>query len=252
MVTTVDNLTIMELWKNYKDTEDINLRNELVLKYGWLVKSIVRRVSSVSGSYTEAEDLTSYGIIGLIKAIEKFDLDKGVSFETFATYRIRGEIIDFMRRNDWVPRNVRKKILEIENASGSLINELGRQPNDEELSKKLGIGTNDLLQILADTEKFSLISFEELIYDTVKTDSEFADFDTPESHLHEHELLDMLAKSLDELPERERLILTLYYYEELTLKEISGILGVSESRVSQIHSRSIEKMRKSLKSYINS
>jgi RNA polymerase sigma factor for flagellar operon FliA len=251
MATMVDSMTIMELWKNYKATEDIELRNELVLKYGWLVKSIVRRVSSVSGNYTEAEDLTSYGVIGLIKAIEKFDLEKGVTFETFATYRIRGEIIDFMRRNDWVPRSVRKKILDIETASNSLTNEFGRQPTEEELSKKLGIGTGELMQTLADTERFSLVSFEEMIYDTVKIDSELADLDTPESHLHEHELLDMLAKSLDELPEREKLILTLYYYEELTLKEISGILGVSESRISQIHSRSIDKMRKSLKTYIN-
>lgn len=251
MATSVDVTEVTELWKNYKETGDLELRNEIVLKYGGLVKSIVRRVSSVSGSYTEAEDLTSYGIIGLIKAIEKYDLEKGVTFETFATYRIRGEIIDFMRRNDWVPRSVRKKILDVEVASNSLANELGRQPTEEELSTKLEIGSGELSQTFTEMERYSLISFEEMIYDTVKIDSEFPDFDTPEGHLQENELLDMLAKSLDELPERERLILTLYYYEELTLKEISGIIGVSESRISQIHSRSIEKMKKSLKSYIN-
>ena len=242
---------IAGLWKNYRETESLELRNELVLRYGWLVKSIVRRVSSVSGNYTEAEDLTSYGMIGLIKAVEKFDPGKGVTFETFATYRIRGEIIDFMRRNDWVPRSVRRKILDVETASNSLTSELGRQPTEEELSQKLSIGTGELSQTLSEMERFNLLSFEEMIYDTMKVDSEFPDFDTPEGHLQESELLDMLAKSLDELPERERLILTLYYYEELTLKEISGIIGVSESRISQIHSRAIEKMKKSLRVYIN-
>ena len=116
---------------------------------------------------------------------------------------------------------------------------------------KLSIGTGELSQTLSEMERFNLLSFEEMIYDTMKVDSEFPDFDTPEGHLQESELLDMLAKSLDELPERERLILTLYYYEELTLKEISGIIGVSESRISQIHSRAIEKMKKSLRVYIN-
>jgi len=251
MATTVENIDVMELWRQYKRTGEQELRNELVLRYGWLVKSIVRRVSSVSGSYTEAEDLTSYGIIGLIKAIEKFDLEKGVTFETFATYRVRGEIIDYMRRNDWVPRSVRRKILEVEDASTNLTNELGRLPTEDELSSRLGIGSSELQQTLTEMERYSLISFEELIYDTVKVDSEFTDFDTPEGHLQENELLDMLAKTLDELPERDRLIVTLYYYEELTLKEISGIMGVSESRISQIHSRAIDKMKKSLKVYIN-
>jgi RNA polymerase sigma factor FliA len=251
MAVTVEVLENTELWKCYKESGDLELRNELVLRYGWLVKSIVRRVSSVSGSYTEAEDLTSYGIIGLIKAIEKFDLDKGVTFETFATYRIRGEIIDFMRRNDWVPRSVRRKILDVETATGNLINELGRQPTDDELSGRLSIGSGELQQTLSEMERYSLISFEEILYDTAKVDSELTDYDTPEGHLQEGELIDMLAKALDELPERDRLILTLYYYEELTLKEISGIIGVSESRVSQIHSRSIERVKKSLKSYIN-
>jgi len=250
METTVDVMEITELWKNYKETYDNEFRNELVLKYSWLVKSIVRRISPISGSYTEAEDLNSYGIIGLIKAIEKFDLEKGVTFETFATYRIRGEMIDFMRRNDWVPRSVRKRILEVEDASSALINELGRQPTQTELGIKLGFEAGELTQTLSDRERFSLVSFEELIYDSVQVDSELVS-DTPEGHLQEFELLEVLTKSLNELPERDRLIVTLYYFEELNLKEISGILGVSESRVSQIHSKAIEKMKKNLKAYIN-
>lgn len=249
MATTAEVLEVVELWRQYKQTGELALRNELVLRYGWLVKSIVRRVSSVSGSYTEAEDLVSYGVIGLMKAIEKFDPDKGVAFETFATYRIRGEIIDYMRRNEWVPRSVRKRILDIETATGHLVNELGRYPTDTELAQRLGLNSAELLQALSEKERFSLISFEEMLCDTVKVDSEFPDFETPEGHLQENELLDMLTKALDELPERDRLIMTLYYYEELTLREISEIIGVSESRISQIHSRAIEKMKKSLKNY---
>lgn len=251
MATITENTEVASLWRLYKQTGKQEYRNDLVLNYGWLVRSIVRRVASVSGNYTESEDLISYGTIGLIKAIEKFDLEKGVTFETFATYRIRGEIIDYMRRNDWVPRSVRKKILELENASIALTNELGRQPTDSELSQRLGIPDDELQQTLYEMKRFNLISFEELIHDSVRIDNELPDFATPEDHLQESELLDMLAKSLDYLQERERLILTLYYYEELTLKEISEIIGVSESRVSQIHSRCIEKLKNNLKLYIN-
>ena len=239
------------MWESFRTSRSLELRNELVLRYAWLVRSIVRRISSVSSNYADADDLTSYGMIGLIKAVEKFDTEKGVTFETFATYRIRGEIIDYLRRNDWVPRSVRKKIMQVENASNELIAELGRQPTDEELSGRLGIGSGELRQAFSDREKYSLISFEELMYDSIRIDSDYPDFDTPEGRLQENELLEMLTQAINSLPERERLILTLYYYEELTLKEISSIIGVSESRVSQIHTRSVEKLRESLRHYIN-
>lgn len=251
MATQVNEITVTELWRSYRQTGDIELRNELVMNYGGLVRSIVRRVASVSINYADVEDLTSYGMIGLIKAVEKFDPDKGVTFETFASYRVRGEIIDYMRRNDWVPRGVRKRAWEIENTSNELTNEIGRQPSDEELAGRLGVKKQDLLRMLSEVERFNLISFEEMIQDTLKVESEPANMDTPEGALQEEELLEVLAKTLDELPERERLVLTLYYYEELTLREISEVIGVSESRVSQLHSRAIDKMKKSMRSYIN-
>lgn len=231
MTTLVDETTVSKLWRRFKQTDDIGLRNDLVLSYAGLVKSIVRRIASICGNYADIEDLTSYGMIGLIKAVEKFDLEKGVTFETFATYRVRGEIIDFMRRNDWVPRGVRKRAWDIENTSNIMTNELGRVPSDDELAKKLGLKKDNLLQVLSEIERFNLVSFEEIIQDTVKIDNQFADFDTPEGFLQEDELLDVLAKTLDSLPEREKLVITLYYYEELTLKEISSIIGVSESRI---------------------
>ncbi len=251
MVTVAEEKSLDRLWARFRRTRSREDRNELVLQYGWLVKSIVRRLAAVSGNYVDGDDLTSYGMLGLIEAVEKFDVEKGVSFEAFATYRVRGEIIDYMRRNDWVPRSVRKRVTDVENAVSELSTRLGRRPTDGELAARLGVGGKELRQTLADRERYNLVSFEEMIYDGTRSCSEPAETETPETHLQENELLDVLAQTLEALPEREKLILTLYYYEELTLREISGILGVSESRVSQIHSRAVGRMRKSLQAYMN-
>ena len=251
MTMVLEKATVDELWKLYSESRDIQVRNEIVMRYTGLVRSIVRRIASVSGNYADSEDLTSFGMLGLIKAVEKYDLSKGVSFETFAVYRVRGEMIDYIRRNDWVPRGVRKRAMEFENSATELSNELGRQPTEAELSQKLGIDRGELKQIYSDIEKFSLVSFEELIQQTVIVENDFEDTRTPEGSLQESELLEVLTRTIDEMSERERLIITLYYYEELTLKEISGVLGVSESRVSQLHSRAIEKMKKTLQHYVN-
>lgn len=252
MTAVEKKISIAELWRDYDATRSIETRNKLVMHYAGLVRSIVRRVASVSGNYADAEDLTSYGMLGLIKAIEKFDTQKGVAFETFAVYRIRGEIIDYIRRNDWVPRCVRKKAADFENTVSELANELGRQPNDGEIAHRLGIRVSELRQLYKDIEKFNLVSFEELIYDNIAPETGIPDASTPEGNLQEKELLKTLTAAVDAMPERERLIITLYYYEELTLKEISDIVGVSESRVSQIHTKAIKSIRKVLGSYINS
>lgn len=252
MATAVkERASLSELWKTYDETRSLELRNELVLRYAGLVRSIVRRVASVSGNYADSEDLTSYGMLGLIKAIEKYDTHKGVAFETFAVYRIRGEIIDYIRRNDWVPRCVRKKATDFEKTISELANELGRQPDDNEIAVRLGIPGEELKQLYKDIEKFNLVSFEEIIYDNITPESNLMDVKTPEGNLQETELLEMLAAAIDAMPERERLIITLYYYEELTLKEISSIVGVSESRISQIHSKTIKKIRNILVGYVN-
>lgn len=247
----LENSTITDLWRLYQDFHDIQVRNELVMRYTGLVKSIVRRVASVSSNYSDSEDLLNFGMIGLINAIEKFDDSKGAAFETFAVYRIRGEVIDYLRRNDWVPRGVRKRAWDIENTANRLVIELGRQPTDEELASKLGIEVTSLNKSMSDVEKCNILSFEELIQDTVVIENEFADSKTPEGSLQDKELLEMLANTIKAMPERERLVITLYYYEELTLKEISNVMNVSESRISQMHTKAIEKMKKSLKSYIN-
>lgn len=235
------------LWQAYRETHSRETRNRLVLHYGWLVRAIVHRVMSVSGSYAESDDLTSCGTIGLIKAIEKFDSEKGVQFSTFATYRIRGEILDFVRRSDWVPRGVRKRVLEMESAESELAASLGRRPSDSELCERLGVPDRVLAKTRASMERFNVISFEEMLCDAAR---DIAGDDSPENALQESELLDVLSRAVEDLPERERLVVTLYYYEELTLREISEVIGVTESRVSQIHSRAVGRMKTAMGAYI--
>lgn len=235
------------LWQDYQGTGSVEARNRLVLYYGWLVRAITRRVMAVSSGYVETDDLTSCGTIGLIKAIEKFDHTKGVTFETFATYRVRGEILDFVRRSDWVPRGVRKRVLEMKNAEDELATFLGRRPSDTELCERLGIEEKALSKTRACMERFNILSFEEMLYDAA---GDVSGGDSPENTLQESEMLDMLAKAVEDLPERDRLVITLYYHEELTLKEISEVIGVTESRVSQIHSRAVGRIKKSMQTYI--
>lgn len=249
MIAATKEETATELWENYCDNPDNENRNQLVLYYSGLVKSIARRIASVSGSYVDVEDLISFGMLGLIKSIEKFDHEKGVIFETYATYRIRGEIIDYMRRNDWVPRGLRKRAQTIEDAERSLRGELGREPTRKELADKLGVSEDDLSHALSDNERFNQISFEEIIEDTVRSEYNFESPDTPENTLAQSESQEMLAKAIDSLPERERLIISLYYHDELSLKEISSILKVSESRVSQLHTKAIKELRRVLAEY---
>lgn len=251
MSVIIGETAITVLWNEYKKSPTIQLRNEIVLKYAGIVKSIVKRVALVSGNYAEPDDLNSYGMIGLIKAVEKFDPEKGVAFETFATYRIRGEIIDYMRRNDWVPRGVRKKAGVFEKTVSELTNRLCRQPSDDELATALNIDRSQLARTLSEIERFNVVSLEELIQETVRVDDDYDSKDTPEGRLAETELLDVLETSVENLPEREKLVIALYYHEELTLKEISTVIGVSESRVSQIHSHAIAKLKKDINSYIN-
>lgn len=236
-----------QLWQAYRTAGSRQARNDLVLHYGWLVNVIVRHILSVSGGYAEADDLQSYGTIGLIEAIEKFDGQKGVTFETFATYRIRGEILDFIRRSDWVPRGARRRGAEIQGAVDALTTELGRQPTDAELCRRLNITREALQRTRLDIERFAVVSLEEMLYDSVRGGDEHS----PEAVLAESELISVLSHALEGLPERERLVVTLYYYEELTLKEISRILNVTESRVSQIHLRAVERMKQSMQAYIH-
>ena len=192
----------------------------------------------------EYDDLISYGIFGLIDAIDKFDINKGVKFETYASLRIRGTMIDNIRKMDWVPRTLRQKNKKYEQICMELEAELGREATVPELAEKLKITIEEAHNLIRKSTVLSLVSLDS--YLEQKYESEFglgASEDTPEGHFSKQELQQMLADTIDKLTEKEKQVVTLYYFEDLTLKEISGIMGVSESRVSQIHSKAIMKMQ---------
>jgi RNA polymerase sigma factor for flagellar operon FliA len=238
------------LWQDYRKTGDPALRDRLILTYAPLVKFVAGRVGASLPSHVDEQDLVSYGLLGLIGAIERFDPDREIKFETFAMARIRGAIIDELRSLDWVPRSVRTRARQIERAIAVLERELMRAPTDEEIAKKLGITGGELEENLHEISRSSVAALDELwspsgsgdqiaLIDTIKDDTE----PDPEMSLEQMEIKEALAEAISILPEREKLVVTLYYYEELTLREIGEVLGVTESRVSQLHTKAILRLK---------
>ncbi|MFY9176259.1 MAG: FliA/WhiG family RNA polymerase sigma factor [Caldicoprobacterales bacterium] len=239
---------IRQLWIRYKKDRDIQLRNDIIMHYSQLVNRVVNRIAPRYSDYIDIDDLVAYGILGLIDAIEKFDLDKGVKFETYATFRIRGAIIDQIREQDWIPRSLRNKAKDVEEAMEELEMKLGRQVEDEELAKHMGITIEELHRLLGQVHSFSLLSLDEQILEIIGGPSQLAsDSNTPEDHALYEDLKRILSEFIDVLPQKEKMVINLYYYEELTLKEIGMIIGVSESRVSQLHSKALIKLKNMLK-----
>ncbi|NLM03654.1 MAG: FliA/WhiG family RNA polymerase sigma factor [Clostridiales bacterium] len=238
------------LWHRYKKNNDQKSKNLLIEKYIELVKIIAGRLYNSYGTNVEYEDLVSYGIFGLLDAIEKFDIDKKVKFKTYASIRIRGAIIDQLRSLDWVPRSVRQKSKQLEETSRKLENELGRNPTDIEIAKELNISLKELSNMLQQVNSFNIISLEETIYEYNTIDHlEYEEENSPENILSNKEIYETLEYNIENLPERERQVISLYYYDELTYKEIGQILNVSESRVSQLHSKAINKLKSKLQPY---
>ncbi len=238
------------LWREYRRTRDERIRQRLILTYAPLVKYVAGRLGSGLPAHVDDEDLVSYGLLGLIGAIERYEPDRDIKFETYAISRIKGAIIDELRAMDWVPRSVRSRARDIERAIGELEARLGRAPTDEEISRKLGISEDELDESLAEISRTSIAALDELwtvssggdqvaLIDTI----EDAHGPSPESALAQTELKEMVAESIARLPEREKLVVTLYYYEELTLREIGEVLGVTESRVSQLHTKAILRLK---------
>ena len=236
-----------ELWKKYSETKDQGIKEQLIIEYADLVKYVAGRLSIYFGSNVEYDDLVGYGVFGLIDAIDKFDLSKKVKFETYASLRIRGAIIDSIREQDWAPRSLRKKGKELERAYFELENQLGHSASDQEVADKLGITLDELNKLLQEVNLSQMISLEDYLEQNHETGfdpfSMQKESNMPEQRLEVVELKEILADSIDKLPEKERTVVTLYYYEELTLKEISLIMKVSESRISQLHTKAIMRMR---------
>ncbi len=241
---------VSALWANFKDNGDPRAREELILNYSPLVKYVAGRVSSGLPQQVETADLVSYGLFGLIDAIEKFDLDRGIKFETYAIARIKGAIIDELRAMDWVPRSVRARAREIEATYVKLENTLRRVPTDEEVAAEMGIQPKELQDIFTKLSYTSVVSFEELwlggekdehpdALSTIKDETA----EDPVAIFESAEMKEILADAVEKLPEREKVVIALYYYEGLTLKEIGQVLGVTESRVSQLHTKAVLRLR---------
>jgi RNA polymerase sigma factor FliA len=253
METNVKAVELRELWRRYKQDGDESARERLVVAYSPLVKFIAGRMASGLPSHVEESDLVSYGLLGLIGAIERFEPEREIKFETFAVARVKGAIIDELRSLDWVPRSVRSRARDVERAHAELEAKLQRPPTDEEMADRLEMTLDQFNSALLDIANSSVLALDDLwtfadpeggggqisVLDTIQDPSAI----DPEAEAHTSELKDRLADAIEGLPERERLVIALYYYENLTLREIGDVLGVTESRVSQLHTKAVLGLR---------
>ncbi len=243
----------VRMWKKYKRAKTQDLREEIVKKYLYLVKYVAGRVAIGLPPNVEFNDLVSYGILGLFDAITKYDVSQGNKFETYAVSRIRGSIMDELRKLDWAPRLLRKKAREIDKKCKELEEKYGRIATDTELAKSLHISTDDLNSIYSELNSTTFLSLDE-VWQNDEGNKPISRLQTIEDSLvmnqfqyvHQNEVKELLAGSINELPEKEKLVIVLYYYENLTLREIGEILDVSESRVCQIHTKVITRLRSHL------
>jgi RNA polymerase sigma factor FliA len=254
METNLKAIELRDLWRRYKDDRDEKARERLVLAYAPLVKYVAGRMSSGLPSHVEESDLISYGLLGLISAIERFEPEREIKFETFAITRIKGSIIDELRSLDWVPRSVRTKAREIERMNAKLEHKLHRAPTDKEMAEGLEVTVEEFQESLVRISNSSVVALDELwtvsdssgdqvsLLDTIQ-DPQAAD---PATEMDTTEMKDRLADAIARLPEREKLVVALYYYENLTLREIGEVLGVTESRVSQLHTKAVLRLKSRL------
>jgi RNA polymerase sigma factor for flagellar operon FliA len=235
----------MQIWHDFNKTKDQDLRNQIVLQYMGILEKIVRQMAKQYQDYLEYDDLKSYGMLGLMDAVERFDIRKGIRFETYASIRIRGAIIDQVRSQDWIPKNVRRRFRAIEDAEEELRNELDRMPTDDEVAAHLDIPAEYVNRTRRQWNAHTVFSLEDMPGSAVQVEEKDEQC-LPEESIMKKEAVQALAAAIDELPERERLVVTLYFYEELNLKEIGKVLDVTESRVSQMRTRALARLRQTM------
>lgn len=241
------------LWDSYAKSKSPEIREKLILEYAPLVKLVAGRLSMYLGYNVEYDDLVSYGIFGLIDAIDKFDNMKAVKFETYASLRIRGAILDQIRKMDWIPRTIRQKQKKIDTVMKEIEASTGRAATDEEIAKGLGISDDDYLSWQSQMKITNVVSLNEFMESGSEIPAEQTGqqrFDSPEEVIEKEELKKVLQQALELLTEKEKKVILLYYYEDLTLKEISNVLEVSESRISQLHTRALQKMKGKMGNYM--
>jgi RNA polymerase sigma factor FliA len=239
------------LWETFKSTGDQGTRERLILHYSPLVKYVAGRVGVGLPPNIEQADLVSYGIFGLIDAIEKFDITRAIKFETYAISRIRGAIIDELRAIDWIPRSVRYKAREVERAYASLEGELHRSPTEPEVAERLGMTLDELHAVFSQVSYVNVVALDELLTVGGEKGDKLSLVDTledtkaedPVAAFESEETKFMLSRAINQLPEREKIVVTLYYYEGLTLAEIGRVLGVTESRICQMHTKAVLQLR---------
>ena len=244
-----------KLWTEYDKSRTPELREKIILEYAPLVKLVAGRLSMYLGYNVEYDDLVSYGIFGLIDAIDKYDYAKEVKFETYASLRIRGAILDQIRKMDWIPRTIRQKQKRIDAVCKDIETRLGRSATDEEIASELGISDDAYLEWQSQMKITNVVSLNEYMEQGAEVPAEgnqftTARFDSPEENIEKEELKKVLEESLEQLTEKEKKVILLYYYEDLTLKEISNVLEVSESRISQLHTRALQKMKTKMGDYM--
>ena len=243
-----------KIWEKYTKNPTQEMREQIIIEYAPLVKIVAGRLSMYLGGNVEYEDLVSYGVFGLIDAIDKFDTNKDVKFETYASLRIRGSILDQISKMDWIPRTVRQRQRKIDEAIKSLEARTGKTPTDEMLAEELGVSGEELLSWQSQLKVTNVVSLNEFVESgnepvmDAKGNFRFAQ---PEEVIAETELKRMLKDAMQLLTEKEQKVILLYYYEDLTLKEISRVLEVSESRISQLHTKALQKMKKKMGPYMN-
>lgn len=249
---------VKEIWRRYQESGETEYRDELIVHHLYLVKWVVGRIGSGLPPHVKLDDLYSSGVTGLVRAVEKYDASRNSKFESYAILLIKGAIIDEMRELDWIPRSIHQKANQIASAQARLQQELGRDPTDEELSSHMGIKSEELGELLTRVRPAILVPLNgEAFYqdeESTPLSERIADVkaETGFEIAEKNECAALLAEAIEGLPDQERQVLTLYYYEELMLKEIGKIMGISESRVSQIHTKALLKLRTRLRSWVAS
>ncbi|MCL2791631.1 MAG: RNA polymerase sigma factor WhiG [Spirochaetaceae bacterium] len=244
-----------ELWLKYKKEKKTELRDHFIKQYAPLVKYVAGKVAIGMPYNVEFDDLVGFGVFGLFDAIEKFDPEKHVKFKTYAVTRIRGAIYDELRSIDWVPRSVRQKTREIEEIVYHLEANLGRSASDAEIAAKMGISVEELHKSIHKISTSSILSLNDLWYTGEDNDKvsivdsiESSQSLNPDTIVEREEIKKVIVQAINELPDKEKKVLVLYYYEDLTLKEIGKVLDVTESRISQLHTKAILRLRAKLTS----
>lgn len=239
-----------ELWKAYRKTRDAAIRDRLIKQYLPLVKYVAGKLAVGMPQNVEFDDLVSYGVIGLFDAIEKFDPGKHVKFKTYAVTRVRGAIFDQLRQLDWVPRSIRQKTREVEDAVRRLEAQLGRSASDQEIARELGVSEKDFEKLVMKISGTTVLSLNDVWYSGEENDRmsigdsiESPQSRNPDAIVEKQEVKRVIIEAINELPDKEKKVLVLYYYEDLTLKEIGAVLGVTESRISQLHTKAIMRLR---------